>query len=265
MDGRRGSFNANAANYHGGRPCYPDEIFETLIRVARLGPGCRVLEIGAGSGLATGPILATGARVVAVEPGGDLAAILRATFDPDHLEVIVDDFEHADLHGSFDLAVCATALHWLDTAVAIPRIGALLRPGGRLAAWWNIFGDPDRPTEFRRRLDAVYDELLPAEPPHRENALDVPAWTARLRAGGWFGPVDATVLRWTSRLTAESARRLWLTFPNIAELDDDRRGRFLVGLTGIIEDLGGAVDDPRLTALYLAQRVAEPVRAGGAA
>jgi 16S rRNA A1518/A1519 N6-dimethyltransferase RsmA/KsgA/DIM1 with predicted DNA glycosylase/AP lyase activity len=82
MEAERRWFNAHAANYHGGRPRYPDEIFEALVRVAGLGNDCRVVEIGAGSGLATGPILATGARrwrssVVAVEPGVDLAAILR--------------------------------------------------------------------------------------------------------------------------------------------------------------------------------------------
>ncbi len=262
VESRRGSFNANAHNYDGGRPPYPGEIFEILRRVAGLGAGCRVLEIGAGNGLATGPILDSGAHVVAIEPGENLAAILRARPGAERLEVILDDFEVAQVDGVFDLAVSATALHWLDIEVAIPKLGALVRPGGWLAAWWHIFGDADRPTEFRDRLDGVYGEVLPSEGrylDHKEHSLDLPAWSARLRTGGWFGPVDLTHLRWTSRLTAESARRLWLTFPNIVELDDERRERFLAGLTGIIEDLGGAVDDPRQTALYLTQRVARPV------
>lgn len=263
VESRRGSFNAHAADYDDGRPPYPDEIFDTLERVAGLGPACRVLEIGAGNGLATGPILAAGAHVVAVEPGANLAAILRARPGAERLEVILGDFEVVPVDGVFDLAVSATALHWLDIEVTIPKLGALVRPGGWLAAWWNVFGDADRPTEFRDRLDGVYQEVLPAEGSymdHKEHSLDVCAWTARLRTGGWFGPVDLTVLRWTSRLTAASARRLWLTFPNIAELDDERRERFLAGLTSIIDDLGGAVDDPGLTALYLTQRVARAER-----
>jgi len=256
MDARRGSFNARAELYHRARPPYPPEVFTTLTRVAGLGPGIRVLEIGAGSGLATAPILATGAEVVAVEPGGELAAILRANSDPARLTIVEDDFERAEVHGDFDLAVSATALHWVDTAVAVPKIGALVRPGGWLAAWWNEFG-VDWPTEFRDRLDAVYHEFLPSEPGYlasRSHAMDVPAWTERLRTGGWFGPVEVTVLEWTNRLTPESARLLWSTFPNVAGLDADRREGFLSGLAGIVDDFGGTVDDPHRTVLYLTRR-----------
>jgi SAM-dependent methyltransferase len=256
--GRRMSFNAAADTYHRGRPPYPDALFDLLADRCGLRPGARVLEIGAGTGLATGPLLAAGAHVVAVEPGAGLAAILAATHAGDRLEVTVADFETADLPGGFDLAVAATSLHWLDPLTAIEKIAALVRPGGRLAAWWNEFGDTNRPTAFRDRLDEVYRDLLPAEPGYRSSrshVLDTVRWRQRLTAGGWFDQVAVDVIEWHQTLTAAAARDLWSTFPNIAELSPPGREQFLSRLAAIIDDEhGGAVEDPRLTVAYTAVR-----------
>ncbi len=254
---RRMSFDTAATTYQRGRPPYPDAVFELLARRCGLRPGARVLEIGAGTGLATGPLLAAGAHVVAVEPGANLAEVLSATHGCEQLEVTVADFETAALSGGFDLAVAATALHWLDPATSTAKIGELVRPGGWLAAWWTEFGDRERPTEFRDRLDEVYQDLLPGEPGYRRSrshVLDTGRWRAQLTAGGWFDDVAVEVISWQQTLTAQTARDLWSTFPNIAELAPDDRERFLSRLAAIIDDLGGHVEDPRLTVAYTAAR-----------
>lgn len=252
------SFNAAADTYRRGRPPYPDAVFDLLVSRCGLRPGTRVLEIGAGTGLATGRLLAAGAHVVAVEPGVDLAAILAATYAGDRLDVRISDFETADLPDGFDLAVAATSLHWLDPVTAVERIARLVRPGGWLAAWWNGFGDTDRPTSFRDRLDEVYRDLLPTEPGYRSSrwhALDTDRWRQRFTAGGWFDDVVVEVISWQQTLTADTARDLWSTFPNIAELPPPDRGQFLTRLGAIIDDEhGGTVDDPRLTVIYTAVR-----------
>jgi len=63
---RRLRFDRDPLGYQRARPPYPAEVFEILVREFGLGPGCRVLEIGAGTGQATGELLARGADVVAV-------------------------------------------------------------------------------------------------------------------------------------------------------------------------------------------------------
>lgn len=251
------SFNAAADTYRRGRPPYPVQVFEILARRCGLRAGIRVLDIGAGTGLATGPLLAAGAQVVAVEPGAELAAVLAATHGGTRLDIVLDDFETADLPGGFDLAVAATSLHWLDPSVTIDKVAGLVRPGGWLAAWWTEFGDTKRPTEFRDRLDDVYRDLLPAEPGYRDSrshVLDTDRWRRRLTAGGWFTDVAVDVISWHQRLTSTAARDLWSTFPNIAELDPPDRERFLTRLAAIIDRSGGVVDDPRLTVVYTAVR-----------
>ncbi len=263
--GRRMSFNAAASTYRRGRPPYPEAVFELLGGRCGLRPGARVLEIGAGAGLATGRLLAAGAEVVAVEPGRSLAAILTADHGSDRLEVVVSDFETAELPGGFDLAVVASALHWLDPVGSTGRIGELVRPGGWLAAWWTDFGDTNRPTVFRDRLDDVYHDLLPAEPGYRASrsyALDTDRWRRQLTAGGWFEDVAVQVVEWSQILTAQSARDLWSTFPNIAELAPPAREEFLTRLAAIVDSEGGRVDDPRVTVVYTAARTELEAAAG---
>lgn len=252
------SFDADASTYHRGRPPYPQAVFDLLARRCGLKPGSRVLEIGPGTGLATGPLLAAGAHVVAVEPGANLASILTATHAGDRLEVTIADFETADLNGDFDIVVAATSLHWLDPAVAAKKIGGLVRPGGWLAAWWTVFGPAGKRTPFRDRLDSVYRDLLPAEPGYASSlpyALDTDRWRRVLTAGGWFGDVAVDAIEWHQELTAHTARDLWSTFPNIAELAPPDRERFLTRLAALIDhEHGGTVVDPRLTVVYTAAR-----------
>lgn len=252
------SFNASANAYHRGRPPYPDAVFDILAERCGLGPGARVLEIGPGTGLATGPLLASGADVVAVEPGANLAEILTATHGSERLDVRVTDFENADLPGAFDLAVAATSLHWIDPVAGIRKLGERVRPGGWLAAWWNEFGDIDRPTRFRDRLDDVYRDLLPAEPAYkdsRSHVRDVDRWSQVLATGGWFADIAVDFMEWHQILTAQAARELWSTFPNIAELAPPAREEFLTRLGALVdEEPGGTVEDPRLTVVYTAVR-----------
>ena len=99
---------------------------ERLVDQARLGPGDWVLDIGAGAGALTGPLVATGARVVAVELHPQRAADLRRRFG-DAVVVV-----HAD---AADLRLPRRPFH----VVANPPFGVtsalrrrLLHPGSRL-------------------------------------------------------------------------------------------------------------------------------------
>jgi 16S rRNA A1518/A1519 N6-dimethyltransferase RsmA/KsgA/DIM1 with predicted DNA glycosylase/AP lyase activity len=74
---RRATFDQAAELYDRARPGYPPVLFDDLARLAGVGPGCRVLEIGPGTGQATVPLAERGCRVVAVELGEGLAAVAR--------------------------------------------------------------------------------------------------------------------------------------------------------------------------------------------
>ncbi|GAA1831084.1 class I SAM-dependent methyltransferase [Luedemannella flava] len=226
-----------------------------LLAERGLTAGARVLEIGSGTGQATGELLARGADVVAVEPGPGMAELLTARLGGDRLRVVCADFEDAQLPDApFDLATSATAFHWVRPDVALPKLARALRPGGWLAVWWTVFGDPENPTPFRWDLPALYDRYLPHErrdPTFVPGPLRVDSWTDELRQGGWFGPVEVELIRWEHRLTAAGARRLFGSFPNVNGLPAARREAFLDELGALVDERGGEVADPYVTAVYL--------------
>lgn len=66
-----------------------------------------------------------------------------------------------------------------------------------------------------------------------------------MTAGGYFDDVCVEIIGWHQSLIPQTARDLWSTCPNIAELARPNREEFLTRLGSIIDDLGGQVDDPR--------------------
>jgi SAM-dependent methyltransferase len=131
----RATFDSVAELYDRARPRYPAALFDDLARLAGVGPGCRVLEIGPGTGQLTVPLAERGCEIVAVELGPRLAAVARRNLrDFPAAEVVTGDFETWPLPAErFDLVIAATAAHWLDPAVATAKTAAALRPGGRIA------------------------------------------------------------------------------------------------------------------------------------
>jgi SAM-dependent methyltransferase len=109
----RQTFDEDAELYHRARPSYPRGVFDDLAELTGVGPRCRVLEIGCGTGQATVPLAERGCQIVAVELGAGLAAIARrklAHFPS--VEVVVSAFEDWPLpHQPFDVVVAATAWH----------------------------------------------------------------------------------------------------------------------------------------------------------
>jgi SAM-dependent methyltransferase len=173
----RGAFDEAAELYDRARPGYPAELFDELERQAGIGPGCRVLEIGSGTGQATLPLAERGCEIVAVELGARMAAVARrklARFPS--VEAVTAAFEDWPLPAEpFDLVLAATAWHWLDPAVRARKAAAALRPGGALAtiATHHI---AEGTAGFFVDVQACYERWDPETPPglRLPRAADVP-------------------------------------------------------------------------------------------
>ncbi|MEU8464124.1 class I SAM-dependent methyltransferase [Streptomyces sp. NPDC029003] len=137
MTTRARSFDSAAALYAAHRPGYPDALYDAVEELAgRPFDGARVADVGAGTGLGTGPMHRRGARVLAVEPGDGMAAEFRRAH-PD-VPVMRGDGDRLPLAtGAFDLVTYAQAWHWTRPSLAVPEALRVLRPGGSLAIWWN--------------------------------------------------------------------------------------------------------------------------------
>jgi SAM-dependent methyltransferase len=202
-----------AEDYSSARPPYPEALFEVLRAERVIGPGLKVLEIGAGSGLATRELLGSGSQVVALEPGRHLASLLERAVPAATL--IRSRLEDAPLpDAAFDSAVAATSMHWVDLSTGLPRLHMSLRPGGLLAVFRNVFGDDAVSTEFRdhvRQIVARRDDVAGAPPSQARPTI------AELAADGWFMPVRSERWTWSIELTTEQVTQLFGTFSNWTE------------------------------------------------
>ncbi|WP_163801545.1 class I SAM-dependent methyltransferase [Mycolicibacterium sediminis] len=127
---RASSFGAAAAQYDRFRPTYPEDLIAGLVP----GRGSTVLDVGAGTGIASKQLADAGADVVAVEPDPEMAAVAAAK----GLTVDVATFEDWEPAGrTFDLVVFAQSFHWVEPGSALTKVAGLLTDGGRLALLWN--------------------------------------------------------------------------------------------------------------------------------
>lgn len=168
----RTTFTEAAEPYDRVRPGYPPRMFADLAELAGAGPGCRVLEIGCGTGQATVPLAERGCRVIAVELGADMARMARrnlARFP--EAEVVTAVFEDWPLPDEpFDMVIAATAFHWLDPDVRVDKAAEALRLGGALAtvATHHVAGGSE---DFFAEVQDCYERFDPSTTP----GLRIPA------------------------------------------------------------------------------------------
>ena len=262
-DEGRALFGRDAALYQQARPDYPERVYELLTGRCGLADDCATLEVGAGSGQATRRLLELGARpLVAVEPDRGFESALEslARSSDGALVPLLGSFESANLHeGAFDLAICATSFHWLDRHTGPRKLGACLRPGGWLALFWNVFGDPQEPDPFHEATVQLLSGLA-TSPSHEAMAplpfaLDRDARRADFSAARTDVDFRAEEIRWTLALRPEQVRGLYGTYASIARLPERAREALLDELESIAATrFAGTVERRMVTPVYIGRR-----------
>ena len=257
-EGRR-LFGRDARVYEAGRPQYPEAVYEVLEGRCGLTNGCRVLEIGPGTGLVTRRLLEAGASVVAIEPDPGLAAYLRTALMKSPVEVLEIPFESATVEdGSFELAVAATSFHWVDQRAGLHKLRRALRPDASVALWWTLYRDPWATDEFTRAVEGIlgpntrgaFDE--PGRPPFQ---LDVEHRLRDMRRWGHFEDLEAKLIETTLVLQARQARALYASMATVLRRSPDERAVILDFVENLVDDeFGGAVQRRFVTALYTGRR-----------
>jgi SAM-dependent methyltransferase len=147
---RAKSFGAAADEYDRHRPRYPRPLVAGLITCRDV----QVLDVGAGTGIASAQLAEAGAHVLAVEPDERMAGVAAAKGIPVE-QATFEDWRPAGRE--FDLVVFAQSFHWVDPRLALQKVAAILRPGGRLALLANRIV-PTAPTQ--QDLDAINADYL---------------------------------------------------------------------------------------------------------
>src|SRR4051794_32696247 len=99
--------------YDATRPSYPSDVYDAIERLAVPLRAARVVEIGAGTGIASADLRQRGANVLAVDIGPAMLRRLRERLPGQHA-VLARAEQLPVSDGAADLVCAAQAWHWVD-------------------------------------------------------------------------------------------------------------------------------------------------------
>jgi len=248
-------FGADAGRYDRARPTYPADL---VARIVAASPGHDVVDVGCGTGISSRLFQAAGCRVLGVEPDPRMAEQARQG----GTEVEVAKFEDWDPAGrSFDTVIAAQAWHWVDLVAGAAKAAAALRPGGRLAVFWNAFNPP---LELREAFGAVYQRALPDSPLAgfwSRPAVDTyRAGGGRaadgMRQAGGFGEPEEWLADWARPYTRDEWLDLVPTLGGWGQFPGPAQAEILAGLGASVDAAGGAFTMRYTTLAVTAVRLA---------
>src|SRR5262245_61975911 len=249
------SFGSIAADYDRLRPSPSQDAVRWL-----LPSRCAVaVDLAAGTGLLTRALAGRVSKVVAVEPDGRMAAVLRERSPEVYITAgrgeaipLKDQSAHAVLVSS--------AWHWMDPEVAVPEIARVLRDGGRFGVIWT---SRDREIGWIRNLDRLrepgagpHDPSRPAGttnpgslPPRRREVL--------LPDTGLFKEVQTTSIQFSRRMTVNDMVDMLASYSAIITASDADRAAAKARLRADLDArFGGAaeIDVPMRSLCWRANR-----------
>jgi len=197
-------FGLHADRYRRFRPGYPDAPFDWAVQACGA-PHAYAVELGAGSGQATGQVLKRFDRVLAVEPDADMAALIPP--DP-RLTVQVATAETAELGDEVDAVFSATAFHWMDAPVVCRRVAQALRPRGVFLA---IGYGPFRILEPGAAAGVLAEEAELWRPHMDPRLAQWRPYAELMAQTGAFAAVETMDFAFEETRTPDAAAGLWLT------------------------------------------------------
>jgi trans-aconitate methyltransferase len=256
----RSTFDSVAALYDEARPGYPQAVYRDLIHLARLAPDARLLEIGSGTGHATLPLAQQGFRIDGVELGEQMAAVARtrlAAFPA--VSITVADFDHWSASARYDLVFAASSYHWLNPAIRVRRIAALLAPGGHIAVFRNHHVATEATAAFNHAVQRIYASTL--GPQYSSSPLPcagqiAPVEAAEWTASGLFVAPDTRIYQWRQRLSAAEYVQQLATHSDHRMLPEHTRDQLFDNLQRLIDDeFSGAAEKDYATLLQVAEKI----------
>ena len=219
-------FGQVADVYQRSRPGYPLEAVRWLTGLGR----ARVLELGAGTGKLTAPLVELGHQVVATDPSSEMLQQLRAAVPA--ATTIQAAAERIPLaSSSVDVVAAGTAFHWFDPDTAVPEIARVLRPEGVVSLVWNF---RDESVPWVRRLTSIMGpESLQKDP------------SDALASTGLFAPAEHRTFRFWQRIDRPSLIGLVESRSYVAIMPADERAE-LLGRVGELYDEYGRGHDGML-------------------
>jgi SAM-dependent methyltransferase len=190
-------------DYDAARPHYPRALYDGLPLA-----GADVLELGAGTGIASTELATRCGSLVVSDLGPRMLARGLAKHASPGVVCRAEALPFQD--AAFDLVCGAQMWHWTADA-ARPEVARVLRPGGRLALWWNeVVGG----TWW---WDAQQDRLEAGNARYARGYRDT---DYALGMHHWFVPHRPVEVRWSRTIDLDTYERWLRSKSYVAALDD---------------------------------------------
>jgi SAM-dependent methyltransferase len=209
-------FGSVADLYDAARPGYPTRLFDAL------GPleGRTVMDVGAGTGIASVELLARGAKVVAVDVSPEMLARAKAR-SGGLIRVVADGARQPVRGASTDCACFAQSWHWMEEGRRVQEVARILRPGGLWAAWWS------QPRADGQRWFEQFWSIIESSCEGINRGQRDANWGQELMESGLFDLRPVAAEPWTRHIDVKAWLMDLRTHSFIAVLDEERRAALL--------------------------------------
>jgi SAM-dependent methyltransferase len=236
---RAEGFGEYAEDYDRSRPTYPSALVDAILPAR----GCRVLDVGCGTGKAALAFAARDCTVLGIEIDEKMAAVARRR----GVSVEIAPFESWDTAGrEFDLVVSGQAWHWIDPMIGPAKAADVLASHGRLAVFWNYEHPSD--AALAAAVEATYETYaaeLEGSGIGRSSRRRHDAQTAEhvnaIEGCGRFAACRVNRFPWTWDLRREEFIDLARTHSGVALLPGQRRQALLDRLLAVVGSAGEVI------------------------
>ena len=216
-------FGASPRRYEAARPGYPADAVAWLCEQLGIHGGVTVVDVAAGTGKLTRPLVATGARVIAVEPVSAMAEVLRSLTPG--VEVVSATAEALPLaSGSVDAITAGQAFHWFDAERAWSEFRRVLRTGGGVGLVWNV---RDRSVAWVDEVWSILDEVE-KNAPWRDHDRRLP------KGGAGFDPLQSATFWHEVSMTRRAMVDRIASVSHVAVLPEEEQKAVLAGVAAAL-------------------------------
>lgn len=246
-------FGCDPERYDRARPRYPQALVERIVAAS---PGREVLDVGIGTGIAARAFQVAGCRVLGVDPDERMAEYARRR----GFQVEVARFEEWEpAERTFDAVIAGQTWHWLDPLSGAAKAAAVLRPGGRLAVFWNAM---ELPRDLGRALADAFGRVVPGTSAARATTGGLAGYQAfyakasdGIRDARAFSEPEQWQIDWERVYTRDEWLEVMATGGGFNRLERSQLDVLLADAGAVIDAMGASVTVKYATVAVTALRL----------
>ncbi|HHY16289.1 MAG TPA: class I SAM-dependent methyltransferase, partial [Firmicutes bacterium] len=155
---------------------------------------------------------------------------------------------------SFDLAISATAFHFIEPKYGYEKVNRLLKNGGSIGFFWTIH--VQQYDELHAKIRDIYQRYASdLDDAKKPGPAEVISDRLRLtKEQGFFGNITVKEYRWVDTYTSNDYISLLNTHSGHRQLPERTRNKLFASIKELIDVHGGCIDKQQLVALFLGSK-----------